>query len=115
MGRQSSFAAYEQSGKNGKKIIGAAYAYAASSGPKPAILKLVQRIERWGAYGVLGGPMSVNEITQIEVVEKIINIYQSRENSESWATWAMINEPQNALLLFAMKCAIDLGLIENGE
>lgn len=115
MGGRCSSQAYEQSGENGKKIIGAAYAYAAGSGPVPNELKLARRIDRWGAYGVLGGPMSVNEIAQIEVVEKIINIYQSRENSESWATWAMINEPQNALLLFAMECAIDLGLIENGE
>ncbi len=115
MGRWSSIAAHEQSGKNRKKIIGAAYAYAASSGPMPDELKLAQRIDRWGAYGVLGGPMSVNEIARIEVAEKIVSIYRNRENSESWATWAMANEPQNALLLFAMKCAIDLGLIENGE
>ena len=115
MGRWSSIAAHEQSGKNGKKIIGAAYAYAAGSGPMPDELKLAQRIDRWGAYGVLGGPMSVNEIARIETVESIINIYRSREKSESWATWAMTNEPQNGILLLAMKYAIDLGLIENGE
>ena len=81
----------------------------------PDELKLVQRIDRWGAYGVLGGPLSVNEIAGIEAAEKIVNIYQSREKSESWATWSETYPPQSALLLFAMKCAIDLGLIENGE
>ena len=59
--------------------------------------------------------MSVNEIARIEAVENIINIYRSRENSESWATWAMANPAQNSILLLAMKYAIDLGLIENDE
>ena len=89
------------SGRYPKRIRAAAYAYA-DGGPIPRELILLHNIEKYGAQAVLGRTLGAGEIRRMNVAENIVRAYQSRKQSDNWATWAEVNPELNRILEDAM-------------
>lgn len=86
-----------------------AYAYANGDGPLPEEIRLAQLVERFGSYSVFGRPLGAKEITNMELAESIVYLYQIKNAHENQAEWANTHPADNALLMYALKCAVDLG------
>ena len=89
-----------------------AYAYAKGDGTLPEELRLARLVERFGAQSVYGRPLGAREIRNMELVENIIYWYQQKEAQNNQAEWANTYLAENAMLMHALKCAVDLGYID---
>ena len=90
-----------------------AYAYANSDGPMPQETRLANLIRRFGAESIYGRPLGANEIRRMEMSESVIDIYQERELSGDWGAWAESNPEKSKFLNWALKCAVELGMIDD--
>ena len=44
-------------------------------------------VEKYGAQSVYGRTLSANEISRMEYADMMVNIFESRKNSNNWAAW----------------------------
>lgn len=69
-------------------------------------------LDRWGAGALLDEPLSLDEVVAITATNNVVNNYRQRQSSKNWAEWANKNPTQNELLIYAQKCAVELGMID---
>ena len=70
-----------------------AYSFAIGEGRKPAPLKLLESIDRFGVKAVTGRDvLSYGEISRMRYCELIVSLYKSREAASNWAEWTGKNK-----------------------
>ena len=74
----------------------------------PDYLVLQGNIERWGAAGVLGGPLGIDEIANILGAEVVVHGYQERQAAENMAEWNKQNPDKASLIAQAKVAAKEL-------
>jgi hypothetical protein len=98
--------------------MGAAYLYAEDSAhfPKPAELKLLEYIDRFGVEAVTGRKtLGAGELLRMIAAQNIVQAYQSKkDNKEGWVAWQQQHPAQNQLLERARQAAEDLSDDSNG-
>ena len=80
-------------------------------GAEPEELYLIRQIRRYDAANVLGRPMSALEIKRIGIAENIANICVERGQALNAAIWMTDNPDKASVFNYAMKKAIEMGLI----
>lgn len=84
-------------------------------GETPEEIKLSNAFRRFGAFNVLGRPMSALEIQRIGTAENVVNICRERGASENKAEWATENPEAAEVFNYAMKLALDMGLVKDPD
>ena len=74
------------------------YAYIAEGEPPPIELEAVRLVDKFGAVSVYGRQLGACEMRCMEIAETIVDAYQKKTASESWAKWARENPALNRLL-----------------
>lgn len=62
-------------------------------------------IEKYGAPSVFGRVLSAGEIIRMEYAQFIVDIFQSRKNSNNWQAWVAEHPSWSELLAEAWKLA----------
>jgi len=60
------------------------------------------QIRQFGVYGVLGRPLSYNEIIAMDAAAEIVLIYNEMNKSNDFATWSNMNPEKAEKLLSVM-------------
>ena len=79
-----------------------AYDYAAGRGPMPKLLEAVFALRKFGVEAVYGRRLTIGEIRDMDMVERIYSAFQARQASNNWAEWAGKNPADASLLNAAM-------------
>ena len=90
-----------------------AYAFAKGDGPLPTEIRLANVVQRFGSESVYGRPLGAKEIRQMELSENVIMFFREKYAQSNQAEWANQNPYANDLLMHALKCAIDLGMLDD--
>lgn len=78
------------------------YRYLEDDGPAPIELRTRNLVERYGAQAIYGRPLTVSEITRLDAVSSLTQVFYSWKRSDNWATWEKAN-PKEAELLQAVR------------
>ncbi len=82
-------------------------------GEMPEEIILSNAVSRYGANGVFGRPLSALEIERMGTANGIVSICHDRNASLNHATWATENPEAAKVFDYAMKLALDMGLIKD--
>lgn len=72
---------------------------------KPAEIRLVDDLERFGVTALFGRPLTINEIRTIRITENIRNAYIDRESANDITEWITNNAELHEILSEARKDA----------
>jgi len=101
-------------GKHPKRVKAAAYVVAdggqISTSPE---LELLSNIRVYGAEAVVGRPLGAGEIRRMNVAKNIVNAYNDKINADNQAQWAKDNKNKDAILMEALKLAMEMGYNPN--
>jgi len=83
-----------------------------SDGRMPEEIELSNSFKRFGAFTVLGRPMSALEIKRISLAERVVNTCVERGGDLNAAVWMQSNPEKAEFFNWAMMQALDMGLIK---
>ena len=105
-------AAQSYRGRQPGRIIARSYAYVMCDGEIPEEIRLANAVDRYGAYGVYGRPMSALDIQRIEMAENYIGVCRAWKAADNKADWELSNPGVGAAFKYALGLAMDMGLVK---
>ncbi|MBW2674608.1 MAG: hypothetical protein JRD89_14555 [Deltaproteobacteria bacterium] len=89
-----------------------AYSYAAGKASEPYLNKLARAIESYGVHGVLGRPIGMREIFEMEAVRAVVLGKVALDESKDKVKWNKANPFHHELISMARELAMEEGYID---